>query len=143
MKVTKHVEKLLREGRKPKELIELGFPKSVVTKVRRQLREEKTAPQSRTQKGRSKVTPPVETTLVQARPGSLEGKVRQLETRVQSLEATSAKIEDIETRLHGTPALGLRQRFKCDCGSSGYVAIHIKCTKCGREDYWGWWPEKT
>ncbi len=41
MKVTEHVEQLLRQGRKPKELIELGFSKSVVTRVRRQLREEK------------------------------------------------------------------------------------------------------
>ena len=37
MKVTEHVERLLRQGRKPKELIELGFPKSVVTRVRRQM----------------------------------------------------------------------------------------------------------
>ncbi|MCJ7656107.1 MAG: hypothetical protein MUO97_12570, partial [Dehalococcoidia bacterium] len=41
MKVTKHVEQLLRQGRKPKELIELGFPKSTVTRVYRQLKEEK------------------------------------------------------------------------------------------------------
>ena len=47
MKVTKHVEHLLRQGRKPKELIELGFPKSIVTKVRRQLRKEKTIPQTK------------------------------------------------------------------------------------------------
>ena len=38
MKVTQHVEHLLKQGRKPKELIELGFPRSVVTRVRRQLR---------------------------------------------------------------------------------------------------------
>lgn len=40
MKVTEQVEHLLRQGRKPKELVELGFPKSVVTRVRRRLREE-------------------------------------------------------------------------------------------------------
>ena len=146
MKVTKHVEHLLRQGRKPKELIELGFPKSVVTKVHRQLREEKAVPQSRTQKGRtevesrprSAVTPLVETTPVQPRPGSLEDKVRQIESRVEALEAISAELEDIETRLDGTPALGLKHHFKCDCGVSGSVALHIKCTKCGRETYWGW-----
>lgn len=43
MKVTEHIEELLRQGRKPKELIELGFPKSVVTRVRRRLRDEKAA----------------------------------------------------------------------------------------------------
>ena len=36
MKVTEQVEHLLQQGRKPKELVELGFPKSVVTRVRRQ-----------------------------------------------------------------------------------------------------------
>ena len=41
MKTTEHVEYLLRQGRKPKELVELGFPKQVVTRVRRQLREER------------------------------------------------------------------------------------------------------
>ena len=122
MKVTLHVEHLLKQGRKPKELIELGFPKSVVTRVHRQLREEKAAPRSRTQKvtevesrSQSAVTPLVETTPVQPRPGSLEGKVLQLESRVEVLEAISAELEDIETRLDGTPALGLKHHFKCDC----------------------------
>jgi len=22
------------------------------------------------------------------------------------------------------------------------VALHIQCTKCGKETWWGWWPEK-
>ena len=41
MKTTEHVEYLLRQGRKPKELLELGFPKQVITRVRRELREER------------------------------------------------------------------------------------------------------
>jgi len=51
MKTTKHVEELLRQGRKPKELVELGFPKSVVTRVHRQLKEEKTARGAKGEKG--------------------------------------------------------------------------------------------
>jgi len=149
VKVTEHVEHLLRQGRKPKELIELGFPKSVVTRVRWQLREEKKASQPKTEKGKgggeshsqSTVTPLVETTPVQPGPGSLENKVRQLDSRVEVLEAISAELDDIETRLDGTPALGLKHHFKCDCGASGFVALHIKCTKCGRESWWGWFPE--
>jgi len=43
MKVSKHVERLLRQGKKPKELVELGFPKRVVTRVYRQLREGSTS----------------------------------------------------------------------------------------------------
>ena len=51
MKVTEHVEYLLRQGRKPKELVELGFPKLVVTRVRRQLRKHKAAPQTKVPRG--------------------------------------------------------------------------------------------
>jgi hypothetical protein len=141
MKVTEHVEHLLREGRKPKELVELGFPKRVVTRVRRQLKEEKPVPQSRAKKGSTGVTPLVQTTPVQPRLESLERKVEQLENRLDELETLIDAVEEINTHLHGTPDFGLKNRFKCDCGSSGYVALHIKCTKCGRETWWGWHPQ--
>ena len=142
MRVTEHVEHLLRQGRKPKELIELGFPKRVVTRVRRQLREEEAVPRSTTQKGKTEVTRPAEATAVQPGLGSLESKVHKLENRVEVLETMAAELYDIENRLLGTPALGLAHRFKCDCGASGLVALRIQCTKCGKETWWGWWPEK-
>jgi hypothetical protein len=41
MKVTEHVEHLLRQGHKPKELVALGFSKRVVTRARRRLKEER------------------------------------------------------------------------------------------------------
>ena len=46
-------------------------------------------------------------------------------------------MEDIETRLNVTPALGLKHHFTCDCGVSGLVVLRIKCAKYGRETYWG------
>jgi hypothetical protein len=149
MKVSEHVEQLLRQGRKPKELVELGFSKQVVSRVRRRLREEKRASQPRTGKSKGKgesrcqstVALPAETALVAPKLGSLESKIQQLESRMETLEALGADLEDIETRINGTPALGLKHHFKCDCGASGYVAVRIKCTKCGRETYWGWWPK--
>jgi hypothetical protein len=150
MKVTEHVEHLLRQGRKPRELIELGFPKSVVTRVRRRLREEKTGTHLGTGKvkGReeshfqSTATPHLEMTPVLQKLESLESKIQQLESRVEASEALGAELADIETRINGTPALGLKHHFKCDCGASGYVALRIKCTKCGRETWWGWHPEQ-
>lgn len=150
MKVTHHVEHLLRQGRKPKELVELGFPKSVVTRVRRRLREEKTGPQLRIGKvkGRGEshfqptVTPHLEMTPVLQKLESVESKIQQFESRAEALEALVAELEDIETRINSTPALGLKHHFKCDCGSSGYVALRIKCTKCRRETWWGWYPEQ-
>jgi hypothetical protein len=142
MKTTEHVEYLLRQGKKPKELVELGFPKRVVTRVRRQLREERTVPRSRTRKAGTEVKSLAKATSVQSGTGSLENEVQELDSRVQVLEAVVAELYDIGDRLDGTPALGLRHRFKCECGASGLVALHVRCTKCGRESYWGWWPEK-
>ncbi|MDH5695305.1 MAG: hypothetical protein OEZ00_01665 [Dehalococcoidia bacterium] len=99
MKVTKHVEHLLRQGRKPKELVELGFPKRVVTRVRRKLKDEKTTSQPGSQKGKVELNShpqpaatPVEMASVLPKLGSLESKIQQLESRM----------EDTETRLDGT-----------------------------------------
>lgn len=61
-----------------------------------------------------------------------------LESQFKTLEAL---LGDTEARLDSTPALGLKQRFKCSCGASGFVALHIQCTKCGRETWWGWFPK--
>ncbi len=149
MRLTEHVEYLLRQGHKPKELLKLGFSKHIVTRVRRRLREEKTASQVRTGKledrvesdFQSTVKPPPEMTLLQSKLESLKSKFQQLENRVEALEALGVELEDIESHINGTPALGLKRRFKCDCGSSGYVALLIKCTKCGRETWWGWHPK--
>jgi len=76
---------------------------------------------------------------------SLESQIRDIDTRVEVLEATGADMEEleaIESRLNGTPALGLKHKFTCDCGASGFVALRIQCTKCGRETWWGWHPER-
>ena len=31
--------------------------------------------------------------------------------------------------------------YKCKCGASGLVAMHIKCTKCYKDSWWGWVPK--
>jgi len=67
MKVTEHVEHLLRKGYKPKELVELGFPKRVVSRVRRQLKEEKASPQRKVPEAIAQVK-----THVESLPGSPE-----------------------------------------------------------------------
>ena len=148
MKVTEHVEHLLREGRKPKELLELGFPKAIVTRVRRQLREEKTThsvPKGGAEaKSRSQpsATSPVEMAPIQQKLASLESEIKELESRVEILETIGMDLVDMGARLDGTPALGLKDKFTCHCGASGFVALRIKCTKCGRETWWGWYPER-
>jgi len=153
MKVSQHVEHLLRQGRSPKDLLELGFPKRVVTRVRKQLREEKAAQQVKAARGRGKAIDQGEPSVdaadavatLQQKLVALESNLKELHRRVEGLEATGAEdasLAELEARLNGTPILGLRQRFKCDCGASGFVATHIQCTKCGRETWWGWFPKQ-
>lgn len=222
MKVTEHVERLLLQGKKPKELAELGFPKRVVTRVRRKLRKEKAtsqqkeskgAPQAETQLLTSPESPETLTTIwqkVQSMANDLEridSLVKTL-TEVTVLIATSRHlgtfrretcsyqknglcmldtwssedevpqgigepvlivenekpewhikpspfycamcniplenhIEVIEDKVSDDPLFGARYHITCKgCGSKGWVAAKIMCTKCGRETYWGWFPKE-
>ena len=135
MKVTDHIEQLLRQGRKRKELVELGFPKSVVTRVYRCLHGERRRLQPKPLKGvggTERHSQPVATS--QGEVESIQQKLNLLEAEFERQEewlvAVTSDLEDMEGRLNGTPALGLRHRFSCDCGAPGFVAVRIRCTKC-------------
>jgi len=221
MKVTRHVEYLLRQGRKPKELVELGFPKLVVTRVHKKLREEKAALKGKTPEG----TPQVESHL--ELPALSTGETAQMEQQLapdrgepqdsmkpidelrnlQGLVAAArdfgeykcdtcpyekdgictlwtwpsqgeiprdigepvlgeneksewhvrpspfycalctasveGRLDKVESEVSGNPLSGAKYQITCTgCGSKGYIAAAIKCTKCGRITYWGWWPKK-
>lgn len=75
---------------------------------------------------------PIEQKLV-----ALEKKIQGLEARVEVLEAMATNLANIEARLNGTPAFRLKHRFQCECRASGFVALRMKCTKCGRKTWWG------
>lgn len=152
MKTTEHVEYLLRQGKKPKELLALGFSKQAITRVRRRLREEKAVQRAEAPKGergaKSRSKPPLapeETGVsVDEKLAGVESDLKELEGRIALLEVAVTKgvtLADLDTRLEGTPALGLRHCFQCECGASGFVALHIQCTKCGRQTWWGWFPK--
>ena len=149
MKVTEHVELLLRQGRKPKELVELGFSKTAVTRAKRQLKKEKaTCPTAapvqpvEVQKCAPVTVPNLENaSKAQQRLESLEQTIQAMHERCDALETQVEKIKEFKVRVTGTPALGLKNRFTCSCGASGFVALHIQCTKCGRETWWGWFPD--
>ena len=139
MKVTQHVEHLLRQGKKPEELVELGFPKQVVTMVRRQLREEKAAQRVKPAKGATKGLRETAADTGDSS-GAMEQKVASLE---QGLQVLDSRVDALTERLDNTPTADMRYRFKCDgCGSEGLLATRIRCTKCGREVWWGWFPNR-
>jgi len=201
LKVTKHIEQLLRQGRKPKELIDLGFAKATVTRVYRRVRREKAAVRTK----EPEVAPQAKSHLPTL-PESPQKMANDLQ-KVDNLMAAAQElgtyrcetcpyqkdsvctlqtwtnqgeiprgigepvaagnekpewyikpspfycamctapledhINDVEDQTLDTPLWGARHGITCDCcGSKGWIAIRIKCTKCGRETYWGWWPEK-
>lgn len=152
MKTTDHIEYLLRQGRKPKELQELGFPKRVITRVRRKLRQEKSQPKddlTKTQKTASDIGGTVvsshnDIAELESRLAAIDSDLKELkeqtsELREAILEAVTP--EDLEEQLDGTIGLGIKQRFGCQCGATGFVAMRVRCTKCGRESWWGWFPK--
>jgi hypothetical protein len=220
MKVTKHIEQLLKRGKKPKELTELGFSKSVVTRVSRRLRKEKVAlkakavktAQAETQLPTPPESPKTIATIWQ-KVQSMANDLERIDSLIQALSKASViiiaaqnlgayrneecqfhkdglcrfwmwktqdevpqgigeptyvndedpgwyvkptplycamcaaslqdRIADLEDKLSDDPLSGARYQFTCNsCGKRGGIAVKIKCTKCGHETYFGWWPKE-
>lgn len=58
------------------------------------------------------------------------------------LQTMSNQLEDISAKLLNTPSYDIGGMFQCkSCDSEGFVAIRVKCTDCGEERWWGWWPQ--
>ena len=65
-------------------------------------------------------------------------KVQNIEDHVQKIEERTKEALEITK---SNFSYNLREDFKCEsCGSKGLVAIHIRCTRCDEESWWGWWP---
>lgn len=221
MKVTKHIERLLRQGHKRKELIELGFPKAVVTRVHKRLKKEKATSQKKEPEGALQAetqipTPPEspeEIATIWQKVQSMANDLQRIDSLIQALSEVTVlmaaarrigtyrheicpyqkdgictletwisedevpqgigepvllenekpewyikpspfhcvmcttplenRIDDIEDKASDDPLWGARYQITCNsCGSRGWVAVRIKCTKCGRETYWGWCLKK-
>jgi len=221
VKITEHVEHLLRQGRKPKELVELGFSKQVVGRVRRRLRKEKTVLQTKIpQEAGQAESHPEELTESAHKLAKMQQKLESLESGLQKVDSLAqllpeaaammaaaqefgtdkrencpyeeggvctryawtsrdeipegvgeptrienegaewhikpsplycamctatleGRLDNVEDEVSDNPLSGARYQITCKgCGSKGWIAGAIKCTNCGRETYWGWWPKK-
>jgi hypothetical protein len=72
-----------------------------------------------------------------------EVSMPQIKSAVQQMKNVSSQVEIITEGLRGTAGYNLNKTFKCSsCKSTGVVAIKVKCTQCGQENWWGWWPKK-
>jgi DNA-directed RNA polymerase subunit RPC12/RpoP len=222
MKATEHIEYLLRQGRNPKELIELGFLKTTVTRVHRKLGKERRIKMTEAadtekvavtkRRADSLMKPPANTAVPDPKLEFTESQWEQvsklinilpeLDSLMAAVEAIgieerevcsyyedgvctlaiwdseaeipkgsgepipmdeensewcvkpsiyycalctariSKRIDLLEEKTLDTPLWQARERISCNsCGSKGRIAVPIKCTNCGKETYWGWWPK--
>jgi len=77
---------------------------------------------------------------------ALEKQMAALNERVdrmgERLDEVFGKFKALRDELDADPASNLGTEFTCEgCGASGLVAVRIRCTRCGVEDWWGYHSE--
>ena len=81
----------------------------------------------------------------------LEERVKQLEAMIKLspdsngiLKSRIDKISNILRILQEKKSdSAFFEEFTCSqCRSKGLVAIYVKCTSCGKENWMGWWPDE-
>lgn len=78
--------------------------------------------------------------LEQSKPGQPSS---QKGTSSREVARLNAHLESMRLKLEATPGYNARNKFTCSsCGTSGQAAIPLKCTHCGEEGWWGWWPRE-
>ncbi len=74
---------------------------------------------------------------------SVQRLSQRLETVVRNLQKVNSQVDGVSKGLEGTPGYNIRSDFTCkSCGSHGFIALPMKCTQCGEEGWWGWWPKE-
>jgi prefoldin subunit 5 len=80
----------------------------------------------------------------------LEERVKQLETSLKlspdSTRTLKSRIDEISNILEMIQQkksdYTFFEEYKCShCQSKNLVAVHVKCTSCGKENWMGWWPD--
>lgn len=65
----------------------------------------------------------------------------QVQTALNQMKETTKKINDDMQGIKGTWGYDIHRTYECQhCGSKGNVVGLVKCSECGDEDWWGWWP---
>ena len=60
---------------------------------------------------------------------------------VEIIDEIQAEIQDLSQHLNHRNEF--KENFECtQCKSKGTMAILTKCTSCGQERWFGWWPKK-
>jgi hypothetical protein len=92
-----------------------------------------------------------------ARLGRVENaiiRLEQLEKKINNnnpapdqsaaIRKLESKIAEIESNLSDSLSYKIRRKFECGhCHTKGFVAVNVRCTKCGKETWSGWYPKKS
>jgi hypothetical protein len=90
----------------------------------------------------------VKLSSVMQRVDKIEEKIEQIAAVIKLNPDTTTLFERRLDEIHNIletliqNKADVRDEFQCSkCQSKKAVAIHVKCTACGNENWMGWWPE--
>ena len=156
------IAQALSQGIPAADLVRQGYPKSWTYAVARRLREGGSTPLPQPDTNNAPLPAGSDTTL-EADPEIIELKkaIRKAELekqlaevsgppegleRLAALEKQAAElasaVKDVEADVESCPLNGLGYSFECSCGAVAEVSAVVRCTACGRETSYGWFPEK-
>jgi len=70
-------------------------------------------------------------------------KMQDFQALVNYVKKVAGQVETITQSLQNTPGAGVRSNFQCtSCGTQNTVVSLFKCSKCGKDHWLGWWPQK-
>ena len=68
---------------------------------------------------------------------------QDMQTMAGQGQLVSSRVEGILSNLKATLGYRAKNIYVCaSCQTKGDVAAQVKCTHCGKENWWGWWPSK-
>ncbi len=82
-------------------------------------------------------------TVVSATSDSVTKLEHEFRAILRQLQAIGGQVEGIVGDLNSTLGYRAQETFACkSCQVQRQVAARIKCTDCGEESWWGWWPQR-
>lgn len=122
----------------------IAVSKSQIEQFKTKGTSQQTAPSStpRQSTSRPKISQPVSHAPKTRKGVRQPGETEILRTAVIDLTNRLTKMEMALAEAQRSKAPTMNQMFLCNsCQSQGLVAFSAKCTKCGKQTWWGWWPK--
>ena len=67
---------------------------------------------------------------------------QEFQTFATQVQLIGSRMEGVLDNLKSTLGYRAQKTFTCtSCDADGDVAAKVKCTGCGKENWWGWWPQ--